>query len=325
VARTIVVVAPANTMADLPPALRDIGRQNLAALGFTVKFSSHVDARHFHLGGTPEQRLADLNEAFGDPAADVVMAAFGGYNSNQLLHRIDYAGMAAGGKTLVGFSDVTGLLLAVGPRAHVPVVHGPSFSTFCDPGLMSYTANGLQGVLGAGQVTYRSPCQTADDLWYRKEGYGPRELSRFEGWKVVRDGVVTAPVVGGNLETLCALAGTRYFPEVQNHLFFIEDAAGTNVGSFHRGLTQLAQMGVFERIAGLMVGLPPRQSQLADHQLMKMILEDVLADAPRYPVIIDVNCSHVDPMMSIPLFAPATLDASAEPTLTVAAVGGDAA
>jgi muramoyltetrapeptide carboxypeptidase LdcA involved in peptidoglycan recycling len=313
------VVAPSNSLADMPRELREVGRRNLGALGFEVGFGAHVDARHLHAGGTVEERVADLHDAFADPQVDVVMAAFGGYNSNQLLPHLDYDSIGRSGKPFVGYSDATALLAAIADRAGTPAVHGPAFGTFCDPAAFAYTGDGLRRVLAGERTTFRAPRVAAADLWYLKPGFGPREEYERGAWRVMRRGEATAAIVGGNLETLCALAGTPWFPETGGCLLFVEDTWGRSPGAFHRSLTQLRQLGALDHIRGLMVGSVPPGSALDSSPLVEAMLADVLPPRTDYPVVYDVNCSHVDPMMSIPLREQATLAALDDASLTIAA------
>jgi muramoyltetrapeptide carboxypeptidase len=303
--QTVAVIAPASTMADLPMALRHIGIECLARLGFRVVLAPNVDRRHFHTAGTVEQRLDDLAWAIADPAVRVVMPVFGGYNSNQLLARLDYKRIAAANKIFVGYSDITALLLAIGKHAGTPVIHGPSFSTFCDPNLFPYTLDGFARVLRGETTVYESPKEVASDAWFTKPNFGPRELRPAGGWGVYRPGEVSASLSGGNLETLCALAGTPYMPELDGRVLLIEDARGDTPGAFHRNLTQLAQTGALRRAVGLVIGRMPPGSRLADEVTLRAILDDVLApplvNPDLAPVIYDAACSHVDPVMTLPL------------------------
>ncbi len=315
---TIAVIAPSNSMADLPEPLRAIGRRRLGGMGYDVVVGAHADRRHFHTAGTALERAEDLHRAFEDPRVDVVLPVFGGYNANQLLDRLDFDRLAASRATLVGYSDTTVLLAAIGGLAVARVVHGPAFATFCDPNLPAYTADGWRRVLAGERVRFTSPDAIADDRWYLRDGYGPRELRPFDGWKVFREGEATGPVVGGNLESLCALAGTRYFPATAGCLLLLEDATGASPGAVHRALTQLAQLGALDELVGLLVGVLPHDAAL-DGACLRAILDDVVGPGTgrTYPVVYDVTCSHVDPMASVPLFEPAHLTTSPEPCLIV--------
>jgi muramoyltetrapeptide carboxypeptidase LdcA involved in peptidoglycan recycling len=302
----------------MPPELRDFGRQNLELLALTVRFGAYVDCRHLHSTGTVRERVTDIHDAFADPDVDVVMAAFGGYNSNQLLPHLDYDAIGRSGKPFVGYSDVTALLVAIADRAGTPVIHGPAFGTFCDPAAFAYTGDGLRRVLAGERVCFRAPRVAAADRWYLKPGFGPREEFERGPWRVMRRGEATAPIVGGNLETLCALAGTPWFPATEGCLLFIEDAWGESPGAFHRSLTQLRHSGTLDAVRGLIVGSVPPGSPLDSPELIEAMLDDELPPHADYPVIYDVNCSHVDPMISIPLREPVSLSATGdEPSLTI--------
>lgn len=313
--KAISIVAPANTMGPLSAEARDIGRRNLEKLGFTPKYGRHVDDRWLHTAGTVRDRVDDLHAALRDPEVDAVMAVFGGYNSNQLLDRIDWDLVDRHRKPIVGYSDVTALLLAFAARG-ATAMHGPGFASFCDPNLLDYTARGFARVLAGECVVFEAPAVEADDPWFLKPGLGPRELRPCDGWKIRTEGVAKGPAIVGNLETLVSLAGTPYLPSFEGAVLLIEDATGKSPAVVHRQLTQLRHMGVFGRIAGLGVGGVPAGSALSDTPLLAAILDDVLEGAS-FPVVCNLHCSHVDPMMTIPLGAVVELGATESPRLVV--------
>lgn len=311
----ITIIAPANSMADMRPDLVAMGVARLRDAGYTVSFGQSVNERHYYLAGTLEQRLSDLHAAFADPNG-IILPVFGGYNCNQLLPYLDYDQIRTANKTIIGYSDITALLVAIATYAGTPTIHGPTFSVLCDPNLFEYTWTSFRAALCGEHMELRSPAFVADDIWYRKPGFGPRETRPFGGWKIYCKGEAEGPLIGGNLDTLTSLAGTRFFPETEGCLLFLEDTSGAAPGLFHRQLTQLRQIGALEPIAGLIIGLMPGGSALDDASMMTCILDDVLLGL-RYPVVYDVNCSHVDPMLSLPLRAPATLIADGAPRLEV--------
>ncbi len=315
---SVAVIAPSNTMADLPKALRANGVKRLGAMGYDVCFGRNANLRAFHTAGSLSERLEDFRGAISDPDVTVILPVFGGYNANQLLPHIDYSKLAKFRKTIVGFSDTTALLIAIHKFAGTPAIHGPSFSVLCDPNAFDYTCHGFQCVLKQEQVTYKSPVLVADDAWYKKKDFGPREMRRFKGWNIYRRGEARGPLIGGNLDTLSSLAGTQFFPNMKGCVLFLEDATGANPAVFHRQMTQLQQMGVFNEIKGLLLGIPPRGSPLSSKGILCYILNDVLGEVS-YPVLLDVNCSHTDPMMSLPLGATAYLVAGDSPCLHIEA------
>ncbi|MGE1099278.1 LD-carboxypeptidase, partial [Bacillus altitudinis] len=75
-------------------------------------------------------RVEDLHEAFRDPNVKGIFTAVGGYNANQLLRYIDYELIKENPKVLMGYSDITAILLAIHKKTGLTTYSGPHFSTF---------------------------------------------------------------------------------------------------------------------------------------------------------------------------------------------------
>lgn len=301
----------------MPPDVRAVGIGRLEQLGFRVELGANVEHVALHRTGSVEARLADLMAAIDDPSVDIVMAAQGGANSNQLLPRIDYARVRRAGKIFVGYSDISALLSALGSHGGAEVVHGPNFIDLCNPILPDYTVVGLVACLSGRSVRYASPEGTASELWSHHDRAAPPGFVRFDGWKVRRPGRASAEIVGGNLVTLAALAGTPWFPATRGRILVLEDALGEGASVIHRELTHFAQLGVLDELAGLVIGMVPPGVALTRPGMLRAILADVLPRGAEYPVVTDVSCSHVSPMISIPLFRPARLELDGPPCLVV--------
>lgn len=304
-------------MSVISKEMRDIGISNLRTIGYDVTFGSNIDKRLFHTSGSVGDRIADIDAAVLDPDTHLIMAAFGGYNSNQLLSHINFELYNLHRKQFIGYSDVTALLLGLAKFTEFEIFHGPSFSVFCDPGLSEYTIHGFVNTLSGKPYTYTCPQEVASDIWWLKPAFGPREWVQSEGWKVFRPGIARGKIVGGNLETLSALAGTRYMPCLDNCVLFLEDATGKVPAVFHRCVTHLAQLNIFDNLKGLIIGKPPHGSSLEDDAVMRFILTDVLQFTEGYPVLYDVNCSHIDPMMTIPVGGEVLIDTFDKPRIVI--------
>lgn len=310
------VVATANTMADLPDALRQIGQERLQKLGYNTRFSEHADNRAFHTAGSLDDRVTDFHKAAFDPTIDGLLSVYGGYNSSQLLDRLDYGELKKKPKSYIGYSDFTAILNALTAQGVSQAYHGPAFASFCDPNMYEYSWQNFDKVLQGQSITYECNRFFANDLWYLKPEFGPREEHSLPEWRVFREGEVAGPIFGGNLETFTKLIGTPWLPKLGKAILFLEDMTGNNPGAFHREMTQLKQVGILEQIGGLIIGKFPHDSKLDNFDHLSYILEDVLEDTD-IPVLCDVLCSHVDPMMTIPLGQLAHLKAHESKSVTV--------
>src|SRR5438445_400374 len=95
----------------------------LEGWGLRVQVGSAVLKRHAYLAGSDDERLADLVQVIEDPRVRAIFCARGGYGSQRLLPRLDFARLARQPKPIIGYSDATALLGAA-VEAGVPAVHG---------------------------------------------------------------------------------------------------------------------------------------------------------------------------------------------------------
>ena len=73
--------------------------------------------------------------------------------------------------------------------------------------------------------------------------------------------------------------------------------------------TQLRHMGVYDQIAGMVIGRFSRQVGFKEGDTLEMILDDALKGY-RFPVITGVDFGHTDPLITIPLGIRCRIDAS---------------
>jgi muramoyltetrapeptide carboxypeptidase len=102
-----------------------------------VEVADHVfDELGHYLAGTDEDRLADLNDALGDPGVRAVFATRGGKGAYRIVEGVDFEAARRDPKPLVGFSDITILHLGIWKRSRVAGLHGPLANwddAYCGP------------------------------------------------------------------------------------------------------------------------------------------------------------------------------------------------
>ena len=87
-----------------------IGVERLKAMGLTVKFSAHALKGIEYIKEHPEDRAADLIEAYADPDVDMILCAIGGDDTYRLLPYLfdeDKLKSVVNDKIFLGFSDTT--------------------------------------------------------------------------------------------------------------------------------------------------------------------------------------------------------------------------
>lgn len=282
---TIGLVSPASTLPDR--AQYDRIAERVRDLGFRVLEGEHARSRWGNFGGTDRQRADDLHAMFRNPEVDAVMAFRGGWGSGRLLPLLDFGLMADHPKALIGFSDITSLLLSVYARTGMVTFHGPVGKSEWTP----FTTRSFRRVLQRG-------------------GEGPLSDSGVSGGDplTLRAGRAEGVLLGGNLSVLSAMVGTGWLPDFDGALLFLEEV-GEDYYRVDRMLTQLGQAGILEGLAGFAFGScascgrgTPRA-----HGLREVIERHILP--LEIPAVTGLPFGHVDDNMTLPVGVRARLDA----------------
>lgn len=204
------------------------GVEVLESWGLRVRNAPNYLSRYFGLGGTDAERLADLQQMLDDPTIKAIFPIRGGYGSSRLLDSLDFSGFKSSPKWIVGFSDITALLCEV-DRLGFASIHGPMPHNFCQKGGES-ALQSLYTTLFEGVVSISAPSHPLNRL-----------------------GEASAEIIGGNLSLLCHLVGSPTFGSTEGKILFIEEV-GERLYHVDRMLLQLKRAGIFQNLAGLIVG-----------------------------------------------------------------------
>src|SRR4029453_10553011 len=155
---TVGLVNPAGALWE--PMNADIAAESLAVLGFKAKRGPNLLARRGYFAGTDEQRAADLNAMFADPAVRAIHCMRGGWGCARLLPLLDWQTIERNPKIVLGFSDITALLLALHARTGLVTFHGPVGTSRWNPFNVGY----LKRVLQEGEaVTFENLKEVGED------------------------------------------------------------------------------------------------------------------------------------------------------------------
>lgn len=295
----IAIAAPSESLDKIDSENICIGIRNLESMGFRIVFSRHVRVSLNH----PKSailRTEDLMELFCDDQIDGVMAAIGGYSSLEVVGLLDYNRISKYRKPFIGFSDITVLSSVLLKRAQLINYYGPTFAVFCQKNLPEYTKRSFLKLVCSNQPTEIETSEVyADDLWY-KNNNGKRQWKKNLGWHFYNCAPFSGRIMGGNLETLLALAGTEYMPDFEDGVLFLEEASGKSDAAVRRELQQLKLMGVFSQIRALVFGRFWGWTQESQTRFFDGVMETLLKEFSK-PVIINMDFGHSDPMLTIPL------------------------
>jgi muramoyltetrapeptide carboxypeptidase len=296
--QTIGIAAPASP-ANEPEQVR-FAIETVESLGFRVKPAAHLFARSGYLAGDDGTRAADLNALFGDEEVDAIFCLRGGYGAGRLLPALDYERIRANPKIILGYSDITSLLLGIHAMTGLVTFHGPiAGQTYSD-----YTLAEFKKVFFKSEL----PATLAAPPPFEPS---PGRVERANRITTLSPGCVRGRLVGGNLSLVAHLTGTPYLPDLSGAILFLEDV-GEAVYSIDRMLAQLWLSGGLGKVAGIVFGkfTDPRPSEWQQNRG----LEEVLAErvtALDIPALMGLMIGHVEDQATIPLGCLAELDASA--------------
>ncbi|HEY7295762.1 MAG TPA: LD-carboxypeptidase [Dehalococcoidia bacterium] len=294
---TIAVVLPASAV---DPGQIEAGTAALQAAGFRVRLPEDALARRGYLAGVSDAaKAAAIGASFADPAVDAIICARGGYGSMRLLPLIDWGLVRANPKPFVGFSDVTGLHLALRREANLITFHGPMPVWDLPQAEPDWNLGGLIAAL-----TTTEPLGTIA---------APSGAAISEA---LVPGVAEGVIEGGNLTLLAGLCGTRWQPDLRGCIALIED---THEAPYRidRMLTQLLLAGAFEGVRGVVFGDSPDCDRPPSPR--GLTLREVLLDRLGLlgvPLLYGFPCGHTPYRATLPLGVRCCLDAAAG-TLTL--------
>lgn len=251
----------------------------ISGFGFRPVLAKNIYFDYHGSAGTPEQRSKELLNFYSDKKINAIFCVMGGETTNQILNLVNYDVIKDNPKVLVGFSDMTNLLLAVYAKTNQVVFHGPNLSSF--PSINNQSIEFLFKML------------TNNDIIY------PQDI------KIIKPGKANGKLVGGNLMIINALRGTNYSPIYQNKILFWEEL-DESVGSVEYQLYQLKLTGILNEISGMVVGHIEQDSKKKKYteQLISEITKNL-----SIPVInVEYFGHNISHFLTIPIGVRAKID-----------------
>jgi muramoyltetrapeptide carboxypeptidase len=286
----VALVAPSG---PLKPGDLDRAIANTRQLGWEPVVGTYADEKQDYFAGPDELRIGDFNAALRDDSIAAIWCLRGGYGAMRLLEQLDFKALKRSPKAIIGFSDITALHAAVGLKADVCSIHGP-------------TARGV--LTPFSEKSLRAATSRRD----QPAGVAPNAVTLVSGKARGR-------LMGGNLSLLSAIHGTPWQPSYEGAILVLEDVNEAPY-RIERMLLQLRLSGDLQKCAGIAFGQFTNPSEDASIGGTSRSIADVVAEAARIagvPAISGIPLGHIEEQWSLPLGADAELDADAK-RLTIA-------
>lgn len=318
------VTSPSSGVGERFQPRFDFVLADLRRRGYDVVVGECMDGSGM-LAAPAEQRAAELTAMLTDPSIRAVVPPWGGEHATDLLLRLDFAKIAeAGPAWLVGYSDISTLLLALTTRTGVATLHGQNLMNTPmrrPPGVLHWieVASARPGAV----LEQRAPTHHKGPSFYNiiehPEMIEPN-LDRPGSWRLLDPGAgpveVSGRLIGGCLETVVCLAGTPFgdvaaFAEnfAPEGLIVYVEVAEHSAADVGRELMGLRLAGWFDRANAILVGRThaPATGSFTQEDAARFAFGDL-----GIPVILDVDCGHVAPELALVngAFADVVMDGS---------------
>lgn len=206
----------------------DYLEQTLKDIGLHPVFSDYIYEAEDIFSGTARERAEALMRFYRDDEIKAIFDISGGDVANGVLPYLDYDVIANSSKMFWGYSDLTTVINAIYAKT------GRTSVLYQIRNLMYHhkeqqMANFQNTVLQNGSDLFQLNC------------------------KFIQQNSMQGIVVGGNIRCFLKLAGTEYMPDLEGKILLLESYGGT-VAKIETYLSQLQQMGAFEKIAGILLG-----------------------------------------------------------------------
>ncbi len=307
------IYSPSSPVTVTAPKRFSRAKAFLEGKGFQVLEGKLTGKSDFYRSGNIKERAEELNELIRNPQVKCIMSTIGGMNSNSLLPYIDYESFVKNPKIMVGYSDVTAILLGIYAKTGIKTFYGPAIvasfgelSPFVD-----YTYDYFKRMLIEENVlpnTLEKPPFWTDECinWETQDRSKEKRENRWIG---VIPGKAKGRCIGGNLNTMQGIWGSEYMPEIKNgDILFIEDSL-KDAATIERSFSFLKVNGVFEKISGIILGKHELFDDRGTGRRPHEILMEVMGNT-KIPFIADFDCCHTHPMLTMPIGATIELDAT---------------
>ena len=283
---TIGVVAPSNPIIGENVDEIMLAKNKVEEKGFKVEFSKNLFSNSLGYSNNAKEKADDINYMFSNKDIKMIWCAKGGENSNSTFDYLDYKLIKENPKIICGYSDITSITNVITARSGLITFSGTNFKTIATDETDFSFNEAIKRFVNC-DVT----------------------LGKISDYKILKKGIATGKLVGGNLSLIRGLVEGKYKIDFNDKILFIEELGfETGPALAYNYLYYMKQNGVFDKINGLWIGSYNHESNIS----LEKIVFDVIGDEYNFPIIKSDNFGHVEEKIVIPIGTNAKIDTDTE-------------
>ena len=290
---TIEVISPSNGIGFNKIKQYEDAVAKLTSYGFKVIEDKYVRNSVNGISSNAQNRARELNNAIANKEVKALIACSGGDYLFQILDFIKFENIVDNIKWIQGQSDITALLFYITTKYDVATIYSFNVKKYGDvelPELM--IKNNINFFKG------KSPIQ-------KEYGFMIDDEQTNRPWKcITKDTNVEGRIIGGCLESLKDLIGTKY-DNVKKFInkykrdsivwyFDVFNMSNENITST---LWQFKSAGWFDECSGILFGRIKNEVTYTNLNLEDAIKYNL--ESLDIPILIDIDIGHTNPVLTI--------------------------
>ena len=303
---TVGVTAPSSGVDKDFHSWLKASRERLERDGFTVITGETAWMQVKARSAPAQKRATELQMMMEDERIDLIIPPWGGELVIEILAELDFSKLTP--KWILGYSDLSVLLLAITLKTGIATAHGPNLVDM--RGETSDETTGMwRDVLSTKEGS--SIVQYASKKYQKVRRYdNPTpwvfHLDEPTKWKVLtgKNAEFEGRLLGGCIDAIRHLVGTPFgdvakfleqFAKGESIIWYFENY-DLNNAELRRSLVQMRYAGWFEHCSGILFG---RGANVAVYDYQASDVYRELADELNVPIVYDIDCGHLPPQLTL--------------------------
>lgn len=280
---------------------------NIKALGYNVTETASARSAVKCVSADSATRAAEFMSLYENPDVVAILPPWGGEFLMDMLPFLDFEKIASlPAKWICGYSDVTTLTFPLTLKSDIATVHGSNLLN------MGYACIHDADLRAFDVMTSLTTEQKSWDTWgsytswddFTQEVYKLDKPSSWKSLQEVSHVSFSGRMIGGCMDTLCKLLGTRFAPvdaflekyKSDGFIWTLESCEMT-APDIYRTFWQMRESGWFKYCNGIIIGRPDGYKDKRDFTLLDALNQGL--GSLGEPIIYDADIGHIPPQMQI--------------------------
>ena len=303
--KTIGITAPSSGVGKEQHNLLEQAIARQQQDGFRIETGETAWTQELAKSAPAKKRAGEFMDMMNNPEIDIIFPPWGGELLIETLEYLDFTKMQP--KWLLGYSDLSVLLLAITLKTGIATAHGTNIVDLRGEKSDETTGQWLSVLkTRAGETVTQSSSSHFQKEWNHSDPSPVVfHLTEPTRWRTVSgaDETFSGRLLGGCIDVIRHLVGTPY-GEVQafrgEHIpgeqvvWYLENCE-MSVVDLKRSLTGMKYAGWFENCAGILFGRSAANEPVEGYTVEKMYQD--LSEDLDLPIAFDIDLGHVPPQI----------------------------